>query len=127
MKDRLTQMMVCFTFLAAVALFTMGPYSGGSGGSGTNSLVWTSTSDGVVVGGACAVTGLMIMTDGSNNATVELENGSGGTVQSKFTVLAADYYGGRNWVYPLYFDSDGCYMDVTSDGTATVWVEYIKQ
>ena len=124
--DKLTQAMVCFTFLAAVALVTMAPYAGG-GGSSDVSFVWTDTSDGTVISGACAVTGIVILTDGTNNATVELENGSGGTVQSKFTVVGGDYYGGRNWVHPLYFDSDGLYVDVTTSGTVTVWVEYLKQ
>lgn len=126
MLDRLMKLMVCFTFLAVVGLFTMGPYSGGCY---TPSLVYTSSTETelTVVDGAVNVTGVMVMTDGSNNATLQLLSGSGGTVQYKITVLAGDYYGGRNWAFPLHFDSDGLYADLDSDGTATFWVEYIKQ
>jgi len=124
MWNRITQLMVCFTFLIAVGLVVMAPYTGPSQ---PTSMVTSFTADGSVSDGSCAITAINIMTDGANNCTVELENGNGGTDQYKITVLAADYYGGRNWTYPLYFDSDGCYMNLTTGGTATVWVEYLKQ
>lgn len=75
--------------------------------------------------GKSAVMGIMIVTDGVNNCTVELKNGgTGGTSKFKMTVIGADLYGGRSWVFPILFSTD-IYVDMTTVGTCTAYVEHV--
>ena len=94
----------------------------GSIGSGEQS---TTTA---VVNGACWLTAVQHITDGTNDCKVIIHDYSGaasGTVRYEVTVAGADNYGGRVWTYPkkMY---NGIYA--TGSGTGCTYIiEYIQE
>jgi hypothetical protein len=76
------------------------------------------------------LTSCLVITDGTNDATVILYDAAAAAdiaVTNKlaeFTVAGANNYGGRDWSYPVKFGA-GLYMDITGTG-ASVIVEWCK-
>lgn len=71
------------------------------------------------------LTGVQIITDGTNNAKLILyDNASAasGTVLLEMTIVGANNYGGRNWTFPIVC-SNGIYAAVTGTGASYI-VEY---
>lgn len=77
----------------------------------------------LIMTGPCAMTGLQVVTDGTNAGKVVIQDGvtAAGTVKCEMTVVGANHYGGRNWVAPIKF-STGIYVTGTGSG-ATYFVE----
>jgi len=86
------------------------------------------TADGAIFAAPCQLAGVNILTDGSNNATVILyDNASAasGTKVYEGEVVAANLYGGRNFIFPIRCHN-GLYLDITGTG-ASVIVDYIPK
>jgi hypothetical protein len=74
----------------------------------------------------CAMSALLVITDGTNNAKVIIrDGGAAGTVKWEQTVIGTNHYGGKDWAFPVKFDTD---IHVTVSGTgASYIVEYIER
>jgi len=85
------------------------------------------TSDGIIYTGMCAITAVTVHTDGSNDATLVVYNGTttGGTDVLTIKVNAADQYGGKVYTFPLTCGT-GIYADITGTN-AYYYIEYIYQ
>lgn len=84
------------------------------------------TASAVISAGPCLLTGAMVITDSSNDATLVLyDNASAasGTVLGEFKVAAADFYGGRGWQNPVQC-FNGIYASISGTGASYV-VEYV--
>ena len=77
----------------------------------------------LIMTGPCAMTGLQLVTDGTNDGKVVIQDGvtASGTVKCEMTVVGANHYGGRNWVAPIKF-STGIYVTGTGQNSS-YWVE----
>ena len=77
--------------------------------------------------GISALAGILIMTDGSNDAKVIIYDGTStaGTVKYETTVKGADHYGGRIWTFPLMMNA-GIYVVVSGTGGSYI-LEYIER
>ena len=84
------------------------------------------TEDKLIYTGSCYITGIMIITNGTNDARVILydNTSAAGTVRWEQTVIGGDNYGGRSWTFPKKFSS-GIYADVNGTGASYI-IEYIK-
>lgn len=82
------------------------------------------SSDTVVFRGKCTLTGVQIVTDGTNNAMVVIYDAmeAEGKAVAKITVVGADYYGGRT--FQNLRMSNGIYVDITGTG-AQVIIDYV--
>lgn len=69
------------------------------------------------------LTSILVITDGTNAATVILYDGQGGKMLGKWGVAGATLYGGRNWIVPVQFDN-GLYISISGTGASAI-VEYI--
>ncbi len=76
--------------------------------------------------GACMITALGVFTDGSNDATVTIYDGTANTDKKIWytKVVAVKNYGGRVWVAPAGIDT-GIYTEITGTGAWAI-VEYEK-
>jgi hypothetical protein len=87
------------------------------------------TVDATIYSGPCLLTSILIITDGTNAATVilyDLTSSSGAGATNKLwegTIAGATGYGGRNWTAPVRCTT-GIYADVTGTGASYI-VEYI--
>lgn len=84
------------------------------------------TSDSVICDKPCYLSGVLVITDGENNAKLILyDNASAasGTVVGEFTIVSTDHYGGRTWNHPVVC-TNGIYADIDGTG-ASYTVEYI--
>lgn len=72
-----------------------------------------------VITGPCKMSGLGIITDGTNTAKVIIDDSTdgSGTVNWEQSVVGANHYGGRNWTDPLEFDN-GIYVTVSGTGAS---------
>lgn len=79
------------------------------------------TADGIVHTGACYITSILIITNGTDDATVILydNTAASGTVRWEQTVAGANNYGGKDWSYPKFF-AIGIYADVTGTGASYI-------
>jgi len=84
------------------------------------------TEDALIYGYPCYITGVHIITDGTNNAKVVIydNTAASGTVRWEQTVIGGDNYGGKSWTFPKKF-THGIYVDVTGTGASYI-VEYTK-
>ncbi len=76
------------------------------------------TTDQVVKTSHGRLAGVNIVTNGAVNTKVVLYDNAteaAGTVVYEGEVVAANLYGGRNWVLPIIF-SNGLYLDITTTG-----------
>ena len=79
------------------------------------------TGDGQVFTGPGRLTSVLIITDGTNDATVILYDNTSatGTKLWQGIVKGADNYGGRNWVFPVEF-TNGVYRDLNGTGASCI-------
>ena len=83
----------------------------------------------VIKAGACQLTAILIITDGTNPATVILYNKPSATgidPANKIwegSVPGASMYGGRNWTFPVFCNA-GIYATVSGTGASYI-VEYM--
>ena len=84
------------------------------------------TADALIYEHTCYITGILIITDGQNDAKIVLydNTSAAGTVRWEQTVIGGDNYGGHSWTYPKKF-YNGIYADVTGSGASYI-IEYIK-
>lgn len=76
----------------------------------------------------CVLTGILVITNGTNAATVILyDNASAasGSVLAEFVVAGADRYGGRDWCNPVHC-INGIYAAVSGIGASYI-VEYTSK
>lgn len=87
----------------------------GSEGSGEQ------TADGIVHTGPVYITSILIITNGTDDATVILydNTAASGTVRWEQTVAGANNYGGKDWSYPKFF-AIGIYADVEGTGASYI-------
>ena len=102
--------------LTAFTAFAFDP----SAGSGEK------TADALIYNNSCYITGIMIITNGTNDARVILYDNTvaSGTVRWEQTVVGGDHYGGKSWTFPKRFEN-GIYADVNGTGASYI-IEYIK-
>ena len=99
------------------------------GGYPTAFTSYEKTEDATIHTGACLLVSALVITDGTNAATVILYDKpsvtdiAAGNKLAEFTVAGATGYGGRNWTFPIVC-SAGIYADVTGTGASYI-VEYI--
>lgn len=79
------------------------------------------SSSGTVVEGQGALTGVLIITDGTNAATVAVYDGStsGRVLFGPVTLAGASYFGGATWEIPVRY-STGVYVTVSGTGAKTI-------
>ena len=83
----------------------------------------------IVANGNVLLTSVLVITDGTNAATVILydkPSATGIAAENKLwegTVPGASQYGGRNWTFPVKCQS-GIYCAITGTGASAI-VEYI--
>lgn len=80
------------------------------------------TTSGVIRSVPCLLTGVLVITDGTNAATVILydhASGASGTVLCKFTVPGAAYFGGATFEIPVRAQK-GVYMAISGTGANAV-------
>ena len=112
---------ILFCLLSLVWVIAIGArwYSHGSG---------ETTSNKVIVNEKCYITGILIITDGTNDAKLILYDNNiastSATVMYETTVTGGDEYGGRIWSYPMLFNK-GIYAVVSGTGASYI-IEYIK-
>ena len=77
----------------------------------------------LIMTGPCLMTGLQVVTDGTTNGKVIIQDGTtaAGTVKCEMTVVGANHYGGRNWTAPIKFTT-GIYVTGTG-ANSTYFVE----
>jgi hypothetical protein len=85
------------------------------------------TSDGMGCTGKCYMTGLTVYTDGTNDATVVVYNGTSTAGQEVFRtkVFGGLYADKISWTYPLACEQ-GIYLDLTGTGAAAI-VEFVRK
>jgi hypothetical protein len=83
------------------------------------------TSDTTILTGAGWITGIQLITDGTNDATALLydNTASSGKKVYEGKVVGANNYGGRNWVFPIKV-SIGIRLDISGTGASAI-IEYI--
>ena len=87
------------------------------------------TSSATIAVGPCRLTSILIITNGSDDATVILYDKpsatgiAAGNKVWEATVPAASQYGGRNWTFPVSCSS-GIYCTISGTGASAI-VEYI--
>ena len=99
------------------------------GGHPTAATSYELAVDATIYAGACLLVSVLVITDGTNPATVLLYDKPSVTDIAaanklcEFTVPGASMYGGRNWTFPIRCTS-GIYADVSGTGASYI-VEYI--
>lgn len=85
----------------------------------------SSDSDSAILTTDVELWGILVATDLSNDATVDLYNSATntGTIQFKFQVPGTDDYGFLSFSKGVFFD-DGVYLDITTSGSATAFLYY---
>jgi len=83
------------------------------------------TASALVNTGKGILTSVLVITDGSNPATVTIYDNTAGSgkMLAKFYVPGATGYGGRNWTVPVQYEN-GIYCTVSGTGASAI-VEYI--
>lgn len=85
------------------------------------------TSDAAISTTRGFITGVEVITDGTNNATVVIydNTAASGTVIGEFTVVGGNHFGGRNFIIPVRY-TRGLYADVTGTGASYI-IEYTER
>lgn len=83
------------------------------------------TADTLIVQKKGALCSVLVITDGTNAATVLIydNTSAAGKKIAEFTVAGATGYGGRNWIFPVGYEN-GLYMDISGTGASAI-VEYV--
>lgn len=71
--------------------------------------------------GPCALSSVLVITDGTNTAKVIIDDSTdgSGTVKYETSVVGANNYGGRNWTFPVKFTT-GVYVTVSGTGASYI-------
>ena len=79
------------------------------------------TADATVYTGTCFLVGVIILTDGSNDATAILydNTASSGTKIWEAKIVSSDQYGGGMLPYPIYCET-GIRVDLTGTGASAI-------
>lgn len=88
---------------------------------------YANTSDGIGYAHPCYLVKVKGKTDGTNNLTIKVyDNASAasGNVVAEFTIIGADLKGGE--MFTNLKIANGLYVDMTTSGTGTWWVEFRK-
>lgn len=74
-----------------------------------------------VYSGECLFAGILVVTDGSNDAKVIVYDNTeaSGTVKWETTVTGSDHYGGGLFPFPVHMEN-GIYVDVTGTGASYI-------
>ena len=109
-----TIILVLFTTAAAYALEPT--YTSGE-----------NTSDGSGIAHPCYLVKVKGKTDGTNNLTLKVydNTAASGTVVAEFTIIGADYKGGET--FENLDMKTGVYIDMTTSGTGSWWVEFKRK
>ena len=109
-----TLILVLFTAVAAYALEPT--YTSGE-----------NTSDGAGIAHPCYLVKVKGKTDGTNNLTLQVydNTAASGTVVAEFTIVGADYKGGET--FENLDMKTGVYIDMTTSGTGSWWVEFKRK
>lgn len=112
-------------FVMAVVILLLLAGIGFTQTGATRSTGIKTSSEGIVSGGG-VLTGVLVMTDGTNAATITIYDNttSSGTVLFKATVTGASYFGGATWEIPVRFSS-GVYAVLS--GTGASYILYYSQ
>ena len=83
------------------------------------------TSSTAVLTGSGCITGIKVITDGTNDATLIVydNTAASGTVVDETKVNGANHYGGRNVIFPIKVDN-GIYAAISGTGASYI-IEYI--
>ncbi len=82
----------------------------------------TKTTSGQITDSMGALTGVLVMTDGTNNATATLRDGeTGKVIAGPFVVVGASRFGGGTWEIPVRYSSS---LWLTLSGTGASAVVY---
>lgn len=81
----------------------------------------TLTDSGIAVQGKGALTGVLIITDGTNAATVTVYDGSasGKVLAGPFVVVGSSRFGGGTWEVPVRYDT-GLYVAISGTGAKAI-------
>jgi hypothetical protein len=84
------------------------------------------TSDAQIRTGKAAITSVMLITDGTNAATITIHDGTSNAAKKigEFKCDGSDYYAGWVWDVPVYMGT-GIYVDVTGTGASYI-IEYVE-
>ena len=106
---------------AATVSFAVEPYSISSGLIGSSQVVGTS-------GGNYVLVSVEAITDGTNDATVNVYNGTSasGTALVKLYCVAAARFCGADFPFPLIANS-GIYVQISGSGTPGAIIGYINR
>ena len=88
---------------------------------------YAQTADGVGVAFPCYLIKVKGKTDGTKNLTIKVyDNASAasGNVVAEFTIIGGDLRGGE--IFNNLTLHNGAYIDMTTAGTGTWWIEYKK-
>ena len=79
------------------------------------------TADKTVITGKSILTGFLVVTDGTNNATIVIydNTSAAGTELAKIVVLGASYFGGGTFEIPIRC-TKGIYADITGTGASYI-------
>lgn len=83
------------------------------------------TSSELIYTGSCAVTAIVAITNGSNDATLIVYDNlsAAGKVIREFTIVAAENYGGNILKFPIYIQN-GIYASISGTGASYI-IDYI--
>lgn len=83
------------------------------------------TADGIIVTGKCVITSIILMTDGTNDASIIIYDSTdtSGTVIREFSVAGSSDMGGNAINHPIFM-TNGIYANVTGTG-AFYFIDYI--
>ena len=84
------------------------------------------TSSAVIKAGRCFLSSVLVITDGTNPATIIIYDNAteaAGKKLAEFLVAGATGYGGRNWTFPIRCDN-GIYCSISGTGASAI-VEYV--
>ena len=88
---------------------------------------YAKTADGVGYASPCYLVKVKGKTDGTNNLVLKVYDNSSaatGNVVAEFTILGPDIKGGE--IFDNLVMANGIFVDMTTAGTGTWWVEYKK-
>lgn len=85
------------------------------------------TSDAAGIAHPCYLIKVKGKTDGTNNLTLKVydNTAASGTVVAEFTIIGADYKGGET--FENLDIGTGVYIDMTTSGTGSWWVEFKRK
>ena len=83
------------------------------------------TSSAQVYTGKCFLSSVLVITDGTNAATVIVydNTSAAGKKLGEWVVAGATQYGGRNWTFPVRA-TNGIYCSISGTGASAI-VEYV--